>query len=158
MEEHNEAEPLLDVSLSLPTEIMTCVFIDCLPSDGNVRPSTGCAPLLLMWVCQRWKDIALSTRQSWSSLNIECITRRRGYLFRPGTLAGLEIWFSRAHTLPISLKIGCSIKLSQIPADISRLDPLDISTVLPRLERLKITLPEDDWPRFIPTTTLLPQL
>ncbi|KAJ6450651.1 hypothetical protein C8R45DRAFT_771714, partial [Mycena sanguinolenta] len=50
--------------LSLPTEITTRIFVECLPDDG-ATPLAECAPLLLMRVCRQWKDITLSSCQLW---------------------------------------------------------------------------------------------
>ncbi|KAF7353442.1 F-box domain-containing protein [Mycena sanguinolenta] len=144
---------------SIPPEIMSHIFIGCLPNDGEVRPSSRCAPLLLMRVCRRWKDIALSTCQLWSSLDIDCIVAERRPWFRRGTLRGMETWFSRAHTLPLSLKIEYSKKSSQNPEDISELEPLsDLSALLPRAGRLTFGLHMMDWPMLVPAATPLLQL
>ncbi|KII83658.1 hypothetical protein PLICRDRAFT_67736, partial [Plicaturopsis crispa FD-325 SS-3] len=47
-----------------PAEILSEVFIHCLPAVGDV-PSMMCAPLLVMSVCKRWHAVALSTPQLW---------------------------------------------------------------------------------------------
>ncbi|KAJ7826724.1 hypothetical protein B0H13DRAFT_1452924, partial [Mycena leptocephala] len=45
---------------TLPSEIISRVFVQCLPSHGCVRPSPVTAPLLLGQICRDWRDIALS--------------------------------------------------------------------------------------------------
>ncbi|KAF8127806.1 hypothetical protein K438DRAFT_1789704 [Mycena galopus ATCC 62051] len=57
--------------LSLPLEITSSIFVECLPNQNYyLRPSNNSAPLLLMKVCRQWKEIALSTCELWSSLDI----------------------------------------------------------------------------------------
>ncbi|KAJ7664556.1 hypothetical protein DFH06DRAFT_962277, partial [Mycena polygramma] len=51
--------------LTLPNEIVSLIFVYCLPAHGRVRPSTRKAPLLLARVCGFWRDIALSTGPLW---------------------------------------------------------------------------------------------
>ncbi|KAJ7111678.1 hypothetical protein C8R44DRAFT_632393, partial [Mycena epipterygia] len=51
--------------LTLPTEIITRIFVECLPSDEFVRPSPSKPPLTLAQICSRWRDISLSTRGVW---------------------------------------------------------------------------------------------
>ncbi|KAJ7208572.1 hypothetical protein GGX14DRAFT_633386 [Mycena pura] len=46
--------------LSLPVEITARIFVECLPADRRKSMSSRHAPLLLMRVCRRWKDIAVS--------------------------------------------------------------------------------------------------
>ncbi|KAF7346014.1 F-box domain-containing protein [Mycena sanguinolenta] len=58
--------------LFLPPEITSRIFVECLPEQhgGAASALPGCAPVLLMRVCRRWKDIALSTPRLWSSMCI----------------------------------------------------------------------------------------
>ncbi|KAJ7142886.1 hypothetical protein C8R44DRAFT_545707, partial [Mycena epipterygia] len=51
--------------LTLPTEIMARIFVECLPSHGRVRPSVHMPPLTLAQICGQWRDIALSTPELW---------------------------------------------------------------------------------------------
>ncbi|KAJ7193872.1 hypothetical protein GGX14DRAFT_321653, partial [Mycena pura] len=50
--------------LTLPTEIVSRIFIDCLPDHGRVCPSQR-TPLLLAQICRCWRDIALETCELW---------------------------------------------------------------------------------------------
>ncbi|KAJ6450675.1 hypothetical protein C8R45DRAFT_848875, partial [Mycena sanguinolenta] len=89
--------------LSLPTEITTRIFVECLPDDGATSLAE-CAPLLLMRVCRQWKDITLSSCQLWSSLRIESYSRDKIMVPR-GTLEMLQTWFSRARARPLALTV-----------------------------------------------------
>ncbi|KAF7349672.1 F-box domain-containing protein [Mycena sanguinolenta] len=130
--------------LSLPTEIIARIFVECLPENSRRRFSRKHAPLLLMRVCRRWRDIALSTSELWNFLRIRCLNVspssdktmvRRGALSTP--------WLSRAQSRPLSLTIYLDRKFfegREVHDDISGAEQLDISAVLPRLERLDICL------------------
>ncbi|KAJ6525361.1 hypothetical protein B0H19DRAFT_862735, partial [Mycena capillaripes] len=67
--QRTESQALLDAVtypvLSLPTEITSRIFVECLPTHGYVRPSSRRAPLLLMRVCRQWEGIALKTSEPW---------------------------------------------------------------------------------------------
>nr|GAT57132.1 predicted protein [Mycena chlorophos] len=58
-------------TLSLPPELLSEIFIHCLPAAGVDSSSTNDtqAPLLLTQVCKTWKRVALSTPQLWTALN-----------------------------------------------------------------------------------------
>ncbi|KAJ7111378.1 hypothetical protein C8R44DRAFT_583899, partial [Mycena epipterygia] len=51
--------------LTLPNEITSRIFVQCLPTHGRVRPSPRKAPLILAQICQQWREIALSTGDLW---------------------------------------------------------------------------------------------
>ncbi|KAF8152014.1 hypothetical protein K438DRAFT_1433339, partial [Mycena galopus ATCC 62051] len=51
--------------LTLPNEVISMIFVHCLPAHGRVRPSPRRAPLLLAQICTLWREIALSTGQLW---------------------------------------------------------------------------------------------
>ncbi|KAJ7195121.1 hypothetical protein GGX14DRAFT_306876, partial [Mycena pura] len=51
--------------LSLPVEITARIFVECLPANRRKNVSSRQAPLLLMQVCRRWKDIAVSACELW---------------------------------------------------------------------------------------------
>ncbi|KAJ6512366.1 hypothetical protein DFH09DRAFT_1288284 [Mycena vulgaris] len=84
--------------VTLPNEITSRIFIDCLPSHGRVRPSPHTAPLILVQICRQWREIALSTCQLWSSifLQISSMDGDRAHNL-------LEHWISRAKGHPLSL-------------------------------------------------------
>ncbi|KAJ6478201.1 hypothetical protein C8R45DRAFT_1216435 [Mycena sanguinolenta] len=130
--------------LSLPTEIITAIFAACLPENSRRRISHKHAPLLLMRVCRRWKDIAVSTSELWNFLHIRCLNvsppSDKTMVLR-GVLSGS--WFSRAQSRPLSLTVYRHQKFSQgreVFDDIADAEQLNISAILPRLQRLDIRL------------------
>ncbi|KAF7337312.1 F-box domain-containing protein [Mycena sanguinolenta] len=109
--------------LSLPPEITSRIFVECLPGD-DVSPLPAHAPLLLTLVCRRWKDIALSTCQLWSSLRIESFLCEE-LLVPRGTSLRMQTWFSRARERPLSLIIRNAYGVKA-----RDLEPLDISSIV----------------------------
>ncbi|KAJ6466405.1 hypothetical protein C8R45DRAFT_877152 [Mycena sanguinolenta] len=136
--------------LSLPPEITSRIFVECLP-DRGASALVGSAPLLLMRVCRRWKDIALSTPQLWSSLCIESCSGDK-IMVRRGTFRGLETWFSRAGECPLSLDMRFNRQ------KVSDLEQLDLSSFYPRLCRLHASLPDADIKDIMKNAPLLAEL
>ncbi|KAJ7140755.1 hypothetical protein C8R44DRAFT_530102, partial [Mycena epipterygia] len=51
--------------LTLPDDITSRIFVECLPTHGRVRPSPRNAPLILSQICRQWREIALSISDLW---------------------------------------------------------------------------------------------
>ncbi|KAJ6580812.1 hypothetical protein B0H19DRAFT_848339, partial [Mycena capillaripes] len=52
--------------LTLPNELTSEIFINCLSSDAvRVQPNPATAPLLLAQVCSQWRAIAFSLPELW---------------------------------------------------------------------------------------------
>ncbi|KAF5372813.1 hypothetical protein D9757_011104 [Collybiopsis confluens] len=100
----------------LPAEIISEIFIRCLPTDRNPTRSMTEAPLLLTVISKSLREIALSTPQLWNALHVflpnssfsnsvgmeelePLIERRR---------EGLEAWFKRSRCLPLSISVYLS--------------------------------------------------
>ncbi|KAJ7236159.1 hypothetical protein C8J57DRAFT_1728313 [Mycena rebaudengoi] len=99
--------------LTLPVEITSRIFIHCLPSHGCVLPSPSTAPLVLAQICHHWREVALSTRELWSSLYPDISFRAMPWELgapRDHALRALiQTWFSRAKGSPLSLGLNCQI-------------------------------------------------
>ncbi|KAF7337875.1 F-box domain-containing protein [Mycena venus] len=119
---------------TLPSEILTLIFIQCLPDEDFVIPSPTTAPFLLCAVCHRWRQITLSTRILWSSLALRpiCMLNRTPYdrddfnqmrLLRGHNALSFDCpelsdtegadavelydtWLSRARGAPLSLRVA----------------------------------------------------
>ncbi|KAJ7639315.1 hypothetical protein FB45DRAFT_905292 [Roridomyces roridus] len=87
--------------LSLPPEIVSGIFLHCLPAEalGTDGIDNTEAPLLVSHVCSQWRRIALSTPALWANLDIDVSCRN---------LYAAEIakaWLGRARSSPLSVKI-----------------------------------------------------
>ncbi|KAJ6472865.1 hypothetical protein C8R47DRAFT_1053933 [Mycena vitilis] len=84
--------------LTVPADIVSRIFVACLPdyAHGRVRPSAGKPPLLLGQICRRWRGIAISSSELWTSVDIFFpYFRQREYW--PWAFPLLEMWLSRAN-------------------------------------------------------------
>ncbi|KAJ7663130.1 hypothetical protein DFH06DRAFT_1087941, partial [Mycena polygramma] len=137
--------------LSIPPEILSQIFLACLPSHGRVRPSPLTPPLTLAQVCSYWREIALSSCQLWSSLdllipyNYDGTPRKywdfpngKPYIDRMRGMRSLqETWLARAKEHPLSLTIR---SLDQGGYQVSPM----VYLAAGRAHRLELTLPDKD--------------
>ncbi|KAJ7739560.1 hypothetical protein B0H16DRAFT_1568414 [Mycena metata] len=142
--------------LALPNEIVSRIFIQCLPSHGRVRPSRRRAPLLLAQICRHWREIALSTCQLWAAVDInagfiDLMPGARNNTIQRG-LPLIQTWFSRAMACPLSLTIRSSKQ--KLPVSIYPI----ISTVAERLHRLELSLLDEDVASLQQLSISLPHL
>ncbi|KAJ7735969.1 hypothetical protein B0H16DRAFT_1574926 [Mycena metata] len=96
--------------LTLPFEITSKIFLDCLPEecDDPVRPypSQDEAPLVLTRVCRDWRTIALSTSMLWSHVRIELDSDEGRGSLDSKWVALLDIWLQRSQQQPLSLVVS----------------------------------------------------
>ncbi|KAJ7149202.1 hypothetical protein C8R43DRAFT_504812 [Mycena crocata] len=148
--------------LTLPNEITSEIFVQCLPANGRVRPSEDVAPLSLMKVCRHFRQVAVATPIMWTSLTLDLRhgwerTTLRTIGFETGLANLVEEWFSRAGSQPLSitLKSGKSIspiifhtlasfssqwhrlEIDSLPKDVAFLE--EICGDLPSLRQLGLT-------------------
>ncbi|KAJ7724861.1 hypothetical protein B0H16DRAFT_1698487 [Mycena metata] len=86
--------------LTLPPEIISEIFVHCLPDKRKldvVNPDE--APLLLMHVCSPWRQIAIATPQLWSTFEFTGTKKS----FNIVDIA--ETWFNRASKRELSVKL-----------------------------------------------------
>ncbi|KAJ7490268.1 hypothetical protein B0H11DRAFT_1018071 [Mycena galericulata] len=102
--------------LTLPNEITSQIFLQCLPSqpDSNdhtrtlnpkIRgPDSSRAPLLLLHVCRAWRSIAISTPRLWVDLQLNLIDLPLDmYKETSNLMAFIQTWVDRAGACPLSL-------------------------------------------------------
>ncbi|KAJ7455797.1 hypothetical protein FB451DRAFT_1277441 [Mycena latifolia] len=128
--------------LTLPNEIISRIFVECLPSHGRVRPSRRRAPLLLAQICRHWREIALSTCQLWTSVDIDTGFPQQGMAVvesvSDGVVFLLQTWFSRAGSCPLSLTFRSSYR--RLPMTVLSIIP----SVAGQLHRLELSLSSED--------------
>jgi len=90
----------------LPTEILSQIFLYCLPEDQylSLRTSTE-APILLTQICRRWREVALDLPRLWCRLQLEAEPWRWMDLDRRALL--YKSWIKRSRGYPLSLKLQC---------------------------------------------------
>ncbi|KAG1886140.1 hypothetical protein F4604DRAFT_1951531 [Suillus subluteus] len=55
----------------LPTEILSEIFLYCLPEDEHLVHASKQAPVLLTKICRRWREVAVGLPRLWCSLQLE---------------------------------------------------------------------------------------
>ncbi|KAF8183668.1 hypothetical protein BJ912DRAFT_928087 [Pholiota molesta] len=104
---HNHDRPPNSIHV-LPSEIMADIFELVVDSSGVVGhlqspnksgPFTAIVPLDFMAVCQRWRTIAQSVPQLWTTIPLDCISL---------TSSMLKVWIDRTGDLPLSVRINDS--------------------------------------------------
>ncbi|THU96893.1 hypothetical protein K435DRAFT_663697, partial [Dendrothele bispora CBS 962.96] len=50
---------------TVPDDVLSEIFMHCLPETYNATRSLSEAPLLLGQVCRRWREVSLSTPRLW---------------------------------------------------------------------------------------------
>ncbi|KAJ7149634.1 hypothetical protein C8R46DRAFT_1125655 [Mycena filopes] len=82
--------------LTLPNEVVSEIFLQTLDKS----PSLGgrASPIYLGHICQRWRDIALSTPSLWSTMDI-AMRHYKAYLRL------LDAWLTRSRDCPLSITL-----------------------------------------------------
>ncbi|KAJ6487102.1 hypothetical protein C8R47DRAFT_1320722 [Mycena vitilis] len=124
--------------LSLPPEITSRIFVQCLPAHGRVQPSPTAPPLLLAQICRDWREIALGTSELWSSVDIAFIEQVTTEA-KEGAVLTIETWLSRAKGQPLSLTVRS--QRHEIPLSVILL----ICAAAPRIHTLELDLSENDF-------------
>jgi len=77
----------------LPPELLSEIFLFCLPGDFYIRPDPLQAPLLICGVCGTWRRIAIALSRLWSSLAVKT----------DSVFSLAELWLQRSGNLPLSV-------------------------------------------------------
>ncbi|KAK7449771.1 hypothetical protein VKT23_013246 [Stygiomarasmius scandens] len=94
----------------LPPEVLSEIFIQCLPTDYNPTRSLTEAPLLLTRVCQSWREICFSTPRLWSALHIYIphVHAARFCNTLASRTKGVQSWLSHSGDTPLSLSLSAA--------------------------------------------------
>ncbi|OJA16627.1 hypothetical protein AZE42_06002 [Rhizopogon vesiculosus] len=88
-----------------PFEVLSHIFIHCLPETKYLSPAARLAPMLLTRVCRRWRDVALGTPSLWCRLSVEAAShsdwQRAVFCY--------DSWLQRSGSRPLSLKLLYSV-------------------------------------------------
>ncbi|KAH8100449.1 hypothetical protein DFH11DRAFT_1525070 [Phellopilus nigrolimitatus] len=109
------------------TELLSLVFIFCLPSRPSPRPTFESAPLLLIQVCKRWRDVALSTPRLWASLELKAEHSKLKSEAIEQCHSVLRLWTRRSGAVPLSLVIMLPVHADDDKALVSLRDLVSTS-------------------------------
>ncbi|KAF7373508.1 F-box domain-containing protein [Mycena sanguinolenta] len=87
----------------LPPEVLSEIFIECLPAY-SAAPNPTRAPMLLAAICRDWREIALSTPSLWCSfiLSVDLVKTVDG----SAVIRLFETWLSRGGSYPLTMVIN----------------------------------------------------
>ncbi|KAJ7265420.1 hypothetical protein B0H12DRAFT_1321230 [Mycena haematopus] len=137
--------------LTLPPEITSHIFLQCLPPVPNLDsrskegPTSLQAPLLLLQICRIWRRLALSTPRLWVylHLNLAEIPEEIGESELKQFIAD---WFSRAGSCPLSFSIEGYPGMDGFgPEAISAI----IQLYAPRLQSICLKLEQDHFQQLV---------
>ncbi|KAG2369800.1 hypothetical protein BDR07DRAFT_541679 [Suillus spraguei] len=86
----------------LPTEILSEIFVHCLPQDDDFSPRTRLAPLLFTMICRRWRQVAIGFPRLWCRLRLEVWDTDWQKL-----AVCCDSWLQRTRGCPLSLRLDC---------------------------------------------------
>ncbi|KAJ7465295.1 hypothetical protein FB451DRAFT_433857 [Mycena latifolia] len=89
----------------LPPEILSLIFMECPRAEVTEtikNPSPRLAPLLLVQICSRWRQIAMDTSALWTEFQLVSVRRNK-----PRDTGLLTRWAANASPLPVSLAVEC---------------------------------------------------
>ncbi|KAK7062351.1 F-box domain-containing protein [Favolaschia claudopus] len=145
--------------LSLPTEIISEVFVHCLvhkPNHfGSFIPFTNLAPFLLLRVCRKWRAIAIATPRLWQSLRLDFYAIPLRFFDAENFESFIGDWVARARSLPLSLELRGSTKSEEQG---KRVLSTLFNHLAPWLERLKLDTSFAFYDQISPTFPILRQL
>lgn len=92
---------LLSPFRRFPPELLSEIFLHCLPDALYPTPAYN-APLILCWVSQKWRQIALATPGLWTSPSTMVSLLKRP-TSNPRCLP--DLWLTRSQALPLDVRI-----------------------------------------------------
>ncbi|KAF5356567.1 hypothetical protein D9758_008211 [Tetrapyrgos nigripes] len=98
------------VSPVLPAEVLSKVFVFCLPDGRNPTRSLNEVPLLLGRICRFWREVSLSTPELWTAIHVVIpvnvnIDAKRLCSVIDARTRGVQAWLRRSGTLPLSISV-----------------------------------------------------
>ncbi|KAG2141901.1 hypothetical protein DEU56DRAFT_754864 [Suillus clintonianus] len=94
----------------LPTEVLSHIFVYCLPGDKYLLPTPGVAPMLLTRICRRWKEVAVAMPSLWCRLQLK--TEYDDWKWQ-GAFC-YDSWLKRTLGCPLSLELQCNGHWTQV--------------------------------------------
>ncbi|KAG2035629.1 hypothetical protein BDR03DRAFT_983478 [Suillus americanus] len=103
----------------LPTEILSEIFLYCLPEDEHVTYASRLAPMLLTRICRRWREVAVGLPRLWCRLHVDFWyedwkTRSASHEEWQTRAFGYDAWLKRSRGCPLSLRLECGNDWSEL--------------------------------------------
>ncbi|KAG2039656.1 hypothetical protein BDR03DRAFT_998554 [Suillus americanus] len=95
----NSHKRLVSALWRLPAEILSQIFIHCLPIGPHLSPASEAAPMLLTRICRQWREVAVDMPTLWHRLSVGEDWQRAAFCY--------EAWLKRSRGRPLSLELQC---------------------------------------------------
>ncbi|KAK7048920.1 hypothetical protein R3P38DRAFT_2872054 [Favolaschia claudopus] len=112
----------------LPDEILSFIFQLC-DGPGYASAAPSCAPLLLLRVCYKWREIVLSCPFLWTSVSFHAHTSGKKYAKL------VSAWLGRSQALPLEIRLSGFVSdgtKKALEQHASRVRTLEIRGVFPQ--------------------------
>ncbi|KAJ7456781.1 hypothetical protein B0H11DRAFT_225349 [Mycena galericulata] len=127
----SELNSILDPVARLPLEISSRIFMRCLPSPPDLRPSQ--APAIFLNICRAWRNLALSTPSLWAAIGDENVpVAQFSKIF--------QTWLSRAQSVNLSIFLQRSLNRKYTPAAVEAL----VKRCAHQVQKMHLEVPSGD--------------
>jgi hypothetical protein len=85
-----------------PPELLSLIFVRCLPEAEHLLPSSKLAPMLLTRICRRWREVAIGMSSLWCGVIVDIDNKdwqRAAFCY--------DAWLKRSRDCPLSLVLKC---------------------------------------------------
>ncbi|KAG2355646.1 hypothetical protein BDR07DRAFT_517048 [Suillus spraguei] len=93
----------------LPTEILSEIFMYCLPHDEHLVPRAELAPILFTSICRRWREVAIGLPRLWRTLQLAV-----GFDDWQKRALCYDSWLKRSGGCPLSLRLLCHTDCNEL--------------------------------------------
>jgi hypothetical protein len=137
IQQARDAQPLAQ-PFKLPPELLSAVFIHTLPGLSEQRCTPSCAPLLLTAIGTTWLQVALSTPQLWTTLDLSI-----GRVTKARIVHNIPMFVQHSGVLPFELHLGPDWPLEDLHYSITRISShwKVLRSSLDRVHTLVLTIP-----------------
>ncbi|KAG1747933.1 uncharacterized protein EDB91DRAFT_50911 [Suillus paluster] len=85
-----------------PSELLSYIFVHCLPETEHLLPASKLAPMLLTRICRRWREVAARTSDLWCGVIVDVDDedwQQAAFCY--------DSWLKRSQDRPLSLALRC---------------------------------------------------
>ncbi|KAK7036316.1 F-box domain-containing protein [Favolaschia claudopus] len=159
----SEGQANHDPALQLPFELISSIFVLCLPLRRRVRPRLNRAPLNLASVCRDWRAVTMGTPELWTAIFLQSSQLKLSDAAQDPIDSRLDtrnhcadlmdLWFTRASGRPLSISLNCPQRTC-LPSGL-----LDVmATYHIHWARIELAISSDDFLSFNEITGPFPLL
>ncbi|KAK6977601.1 hypothetical protein R3P38DRAFT_3123760 [Favolaschia claudopus] len=115
----DEHKALISPIRRVPLEILSEIFMACLPRDRFCTLSASETPVLLGHICSSWRALSLAIPQLWASLHVVEPLRHEVTAEKVigQRLDGMKTWLGRSGQCPLSISLHCSLGNHHLTTD-----------------------------------------